>query len=97
MPKFLIKLADEKFCEWSTISDAPASTISTKKDMADYLLEEYGNSNYEQQLVRLERCEKTGTSALDGSTMENIVSGNRAGENEKELSIEEIIKKFSQN
>lgn len=76
------------FFEWSTVVDAPISTAMSRTEMHDYLLREYGRHDKPDE--RLDRAEKFGTSAFD-STLEGLISVNRAGPNESRLSLEEII------
>lgn len=64
-----------------------------------------GMSEREQDLVeklvslrteeRWQRIKSTGTSSLHGTTAEQVINGNRAGEKETELSVDELIKEYS--
>lgn len=94
MPKFIVKLAEDKFVEWSTIVDAPVTYILSKEGMIEYLDAEYGRASKENNVVRVDRADKTGTSSMMGDDLESIVSGNRAGPKETEISLAEIIEQY---
>lgn len=84
MGRYVAKLADDKYCEWSTVVDAPVSYITSR----DYAVQSWGEE-------RVARADANGTSIQDGypagTTPGEIVSGNRAGENETTISVAEII------
>lgn len=89
MGRYIAKLADDAYCEWSTVVDAPTSWVITR----EHAVAEWGTS-------RILRADKNGTSILDdypaGRTPREIVSGNRAGQNETELTVSEIIAAYDQ-
>jgi hypothetical protein len=84
MGRYVAKLADDAYVEWSTVVDAPVSWIH-KRDEA---VREWGAE-------RVVRADVNGTSILDGypagSTPEEIVRQNRAGPDETCISVAEII------
>lgn len=75
---------------WSTVVDAPLTMTMTR----DQAIATYG-------LDRIERADENGTSIVDGYpagyTPEEIVAGNRAGPDEKTLSVAEIIAAYDPN
>lgn len=80
------------YFEWSTIVDAPITYGLSLDEYKQYYKEEYGLLSFEHELPqRLERVEKTGTSAFNDS-VEDIISFNRAGPKESCLTKEELIK-----
>lgn len=87
MPRYLVKLADDAYVEWSTVVDAPVSSVMTR---ADVLLDDP---------ARVMRCDANGHSAtwFEPQTVEQLVAGNRAGDGETELSVEEIIEQYTQD
>lgn len=84
MPRYIAKLADDAYVDWSTVVDAPVSWVLNREQAVKEWTEE-----------RVERADRNGTSIRDGypagNTPEEIVEGNRAGPGEKALSVEEII------
>jgi hypothetical protein len=82
MPRYIVKLKD-KYAMWSTIVDAPVSHFMPLADFMRIF------SDVATQ-DRMDRVEKTGTSALD-QTLEDVISFNRAGEDESGLSPEELL------
>ena len=90
MPRYICKLNDMYF-EWSTVVDAPVTYGFSLEEFKEYYKEEYGKLCFEHELPeRLERIEKTGTSAFNQS-IDSIISYNRAGPNESCLSKNELI------
>jgi hypothetical protein len=96
MPRYIIKLTDQDeswYLEWSTIVDAPITYGLSLNEFKDWYLEEYGRKGYEELADRLKRVEKTGTSCLI-SNLEDVLSCNRAGPKETELTKEQLIDKY---
>lgn len=74
MGRFLIKVADDEFIEWSTVVDAPITYVLSKKEMAVHLQEEYGDHGLRESNVALERAEEFGHSARVGErTAEELI------------------------
>lgn len=97
MPRYLIKLIDEKdnnksyYLEWSTIVDAPVTFGMSLEDFAKYYQEEYGRHGMLDFEQRVRRLEEKGTTCPHDKNVDETISGNRAGKNETELTKEEII------
>jgi hypothetical protein len=72
MGRYVAKLADDRYCEWSTVVDAPVSWVVSREAAVKAWTEE-----------RVARADRSGTSILDGypagTTPEEIVRGNRRG------------------
>jgi len=96
MPKFLVKLGDEQYCEWSTVVDAPVSSIMTLDGLKAYYRGQYGEEGMLMLPDRLARVERTGCSALSGCTAEELIACNRAGPKEGRLNLRQIIKLYSE-
>lgn len=94
MPSFIVKLAPEKYVEWSTVVDAPVTYILTREHMLDHLDYTYGTSSIEENRRRLDRADANGTSCHHKLEVEELLSYNRAGENEKNISLEEILERY---
>jgi hypothetical protein len=89
MGRYVAKLGDDAYCEWSTVVDAPVSWVLTR----ERAVQEFTSS-------RVARADRYGTSLLDGypagETPDEIVRGNRAGQGETELSVGEIIRDYAE-
>jgi adenylate kinase family enzyme len=88
MGRYIAKLADDAYVDWSTVVDAPVSWVLAREAAVKEWTEE-----------RIARADRNGTSILDGYpagyTPEEIVSGNRAGPGEAELSVAEILQRYA--
>ena len=90
MPRYIAKLGDDQYVDWSEIVDAPVSRVMSREEAVT----EYGED-------RVARADRTGTSIIDpdslmdGITPEEIIVGNRAGPNETELTLEKILERYS--
>lgn len=91
MPRYICKIED-KYFEWSTIVDAPVTYGMTLEEFTQYYREEYGEQGMRDLPERMERVEAKGTSALAYGSLDELLECNRAGENDEELTREEIAK-----
>lgn len=89
----IIKIKD-KYFEWSTIVDAPLSRGLTKEGLKAYIGIKYGEKGLSELSKRIERVENKGTSSYV-SDLEELINYNRAGEDEKTLTKEEIYNKYT--
>lgn len=100
MPKGIVKLTDEDdrkwFFEWSTVVDAPVTYRMTRDELYRYMKEQYGLRGLKGMPERMRRADQTGTSFFNW-TVEDVLSGNRAGENESEISAQEIIERYKES
>lgn len=97
MGRCTIKLAKDKYLEWSTIVDAPITFVQSREEHAAYLLSEYGNHYKEEIEPRLQRADERGHS-WQGAPYKNArdaICANRAGPKERNLSLEQIIKIYA--
>ncbi len=99
MPKYIVKLTDKKtntdyYMEWSTVVDAPVTFGLSREAFEEYYQERYRPADYSELSKRMNRVEKWGTSSIDGETAEEMIIANRAGENETELTYEEILNQY---
>ena len=92
MGRCIIKLADY-YLIWSSVVDAPITLGMSQDQLIDWLETEYGHDG----LLWWDRAkpwiEKHGTSE-PLYPIETILSNNRAGPNETELSKDEIIQHY---
>lgn len=110
----ILKLSEDKYVEWSSVVDAPSTSIMTKKEVEEYIQAIHSREEqiaYEKnpeilemkkKIVatkvqrRMDRVEMNGTSsAISGDTMENTLSGNRAGPKESTISLDKIIELYT--
>ena len=97
MGRFLMRLKGREgvyILEWSTIVDAPVTFGMPLAEFEAYYKEQYGANGLRELPERLARLEKYGTSLVDGRTPQDAISGNRAGPNEKRLTLREIYKAY---
>ncbi len=96
MGRYIVKLADDKYVEWSTVVDAPVTCIFTREEMLRRLRLKYAKA-LEMLPTRPDECiaitDKFGTSCRDMSLKEAL-EGNRAGDAEVCLTLEEIIEQY---
>lgn len=79
---------------WSTIVDAPLyEPAITEAQLTDVVRFESGEMAVQELPARLNRARCTGTSYA-GMTLDEVIAGNRAGEDEAELSREDFIKRY---
>ncbi len=100
MPRYIIKLTDndvDYFLEWSTIVDAPVTYGMPLEEFQEYYRERYGSEGMRELEQRLERCKAYGTSCYNTTSIAELIKHNRAGVNEIELTLEQIIEQFIRN
>ena len=92
----------DMFLTWSTVTDSPVTYLMTEKEYRAYYAIEYGkvgNPELYNQPGRFELDDKldearnTGVNWA-GHTLEDVLSCNRAGQNEVEATEDEIIKAY---
>ena len=101
MGRTLVKMTKgDRVCylEWSSIVDAPVAGGFTLEELKSYIIDCYGADGVAYLPSRLKRCDLYGHSALDRDhkTWQEYVSFNRAGENEKQLTPDELWDKFAE-
>ena len=103
MPTYIIKLTDENtqkdyYLEWSTIVDAPVTSGMALDKFKKNYKRRYGLNGVSTLDARLERVEKNGTSGYSPfANLNDLIKGNHAGDDGKELSKIEIIEKYCIN
>lgn len=93
MAKTIIKIKD-RFCEYSTIVDAPVTYLLTREQFVAYYKEEYGDHGFEELASRMARVDAKGTSSHLEDSMEETIALNRAGPKGETLTADEIYEKF---
>lgn len=94
MGRYIIKIND-KFFLWSTVVDAPITYGLTIDKLTEFIRFEYGQRGVDDLLERLRRVEAKGHSAHFDMTLDELLNGNRAGENETTLTVDEIYQKYA--
>lgn len=96
MPHYIIKVnhrGTPKYLIWSTIVDAPITYGMTREDFEQFYITEYGRRSSEDLPERLARCDEKGCSSFN-ETLGELISGNRAGDREGTLTLDEIIARY---
>jgi len=95
MPRYIIKLpcdGQDYFMEWSSVVDAPVTYGMTWDEFQEYYRREHGEEGMRGLPERMKRVHQSGTSdAVVRDSVQKWVKYNRAGENEKQLTYEEIL------
>jgi hypothetical protein len=86
MPRHIVKLKD-RYAFWSTIVDAPVTDFLP----LDEFMQMHGQDANPERMARVEA---TGTSAID-QTLWEVISFNRAGEDEESISDDELLERYS--
>ncbi len=97
MPRFIVKLntADQDYyLEWSTVVDAPVTYGMSREEFEQYYAQSYGTEGLRDLPGRMARVEAKGTSSRIDDSAEDVISCNRAGKNESNLSVSDIIKYY---
>jgi hypothetical protein len=82
MGRGIVKLADNKYVEWSSVVDAPVSYVFTKNDASS-----------RTEVSRIERANSNGHSYLD-SPPGDYIGFNRAGPYESCITKEAILRRY---
>jgi len=80
--------------QWSSVSDSPSSPLLPEPLFKKFWYAEYGRSGWLDYARDIDRADSHGCSAM-GYTAERVISGNRAGKNEKRLTKAQLIKAFT--
>lgn len=83
-----------KYCDWSTICDAPLTDLMTREELALYVSDTYGSQGAQDFDQRMARVEEYGTSGHSRTTMASLLAFNRAGPNESHLA---TVEQFEQH
>lgn len=94
MGQLIVKLADDCYVEWSSVVDSPITFGMSRSELEAYHLAEYGRNGHRDFEQRMSRVERTGTSSHRPMTVADVVAGNRAGPDETELSLEEVVRAY---
>lgn len=97
MPRTTIKLTKDDqswYLLWSTVVDAPVTYGMDWEEYMDFIRQEEGQEGINRLLSRKGRLEEVGVTGLGWKDVADVVTINRAGPDETELSLDEIIQKY---
>ena len=81
---------DGVFFEWSTVVDAPVTYGMTEAEMREHHKLFYGVGEGVDE--RIDRAIEKGTSSWTEPSLESLIFHNRAGPDEAEITLDEIMK-----
>lgn len=97
MAKYIVKIphnGKDYYLLWCTIMDAPATHGGSLTALKNYYHIEYGEKAFLDLSDSLERVEAKGVSSLIHDSFDELIKFNRAGDDEKELTMQQIIEKY---
>lgn len=86
MGQFIVKLK-EHYLIWSSIVDAPITKGMDLKQLKRWIRSRYGSDGVGELPARLGRVEKKGTSAMQDDSAVDTIWLNRAGPDEKPMTV----------
>ena len=90
MGEYIVKL-DGRYLLWGTIQDSPTTELMTLEEFETYYRNRFGSEGMRELPRRMERVAEQGHSCMLPYTLDELLANNRAGENETELSKEQIV------
>jgi hypothetical protein len=95
MPRYIVKL-NNRYCEWSTVVDAPVTPLLTESQLSLYWRLQYGlrGDDIQEMVATCDEHDYTGWRS--GITLDELVKYNRA-DKQGPLSKEKLIELFTCN
>jgi hypothetical protein len=94
MPQLILH-KDGAYNIYTTVADGACYKHALTREQLEEVIRFDGGQRAVDELPhRLERAHKTGCSAISGETLEECIAGNRAGEDEANLTLEEFVARF---
>jgi hypothetical protein len=90
----ILKLVDGSqvyYLEWGSACDAPTTYGMSRGELTAFVRKEYGVEGLKYLRGQLARVERYGTSMHDPTSAAELVSCNRAGADETELSMDQLV------
>lgn len=87
-------MLDGKFMQWTSVTDSPVTPLLPEPLFQNYWYAEYGRSGWVDYANMIEDARKKGCSA-HCYTVDEILSGNHAGENGKKMTKAQIIEAYT--
>jgi hypothetical protein len=96
MPGYIAEFGG-KYCMWSTVVDAPVTSLMSEWDLFNFLREQNPDTDWGLFQARMARVREYGCSGgLYGFTKDVLLSFNRAGPNESHVATEaEMVTLYS--
>lgn len=97
MANFIVKIphnGKDYYLIWCTMTDSPATYGCSLASLKNYYKKEYGEKGLLDLSRRLQRVEEKGVSSHIHDSFEELIGCNRAGNNEEELTMQQIIEKY---
>jgi hypothetical protein len=94
MPRLILH-KDGAYNLYTTVADGPCyERALTLDELQEVLRLEGGQAAIDALPARLERAHKTGCSSIDGETLEECITCNRAGPDESEVPLDEFVRRW---
>lgn len=92
MGRAIVKVGEGEYLIWSSVVDAPVSWITDREGIRERVRFEFGESGVRGIDRSFDRADERGHSGPPnyGANAEEFVRGNRAGDGETELTLDEI-------
>lgn len=97
MANYIIKIphnGKDHYLIWCTMMDAPATHGSSLAALKSYYKQKYGERGLLDLSERLKRVEIKGVSSHLHDNFKELIQHNRAGDQEEELTMQQIIEKY---
>lgn len=99
MPRHILKLTDPSdgqayYLVWSTVVDAPITGGMSREALREHWREQEGVAGLREMDRAMDRVEATGVSSPRYRDPSDLLKGNRAGEDESELTLAEVIEEY---
>ena len=94
MPTYIASFEHEGtryYFDYSTVVDAPVSELMTRAEYEGYYRRRWCRRGMQELPARLARTDVTGSSAMATETFDELVGCNRAGPNDKRLTVGEFL------
>lgn len=92
MGVLVVRLGKEQYVKWSNTTDAPVSYVMGRDELVRHL-ESEDQVSFNQAVHLVAVADATGTSDPD-VTLASLLSSNRAGPDERRLSVDEIVRQY---
>jgi hypothetical protein len=93
MSRYVVKFAEGRYCEWSSVTDSPLTYLTDTKEEA---LAQFEKEDVEMaDKIGCSCCGNCSSDYSGPSHVEQLLSYNAAGLNEESIRLDEILKLWS--